>query len=462
MSDNWEHIIKNKLQNDAVNPPTSAWDAINDSSWTHKIKSKSAQASHPPVPKKLTQSVFQQNQIHTFLGGIGLKAAALIIGIAGSAIGLYYASQSPQKMELSANTSSPTEISKNPINPITPQPHNPNTHPNPITPKTPQPHNPIPSLTPLTFINPTQLSKQNPIPPKPQNPITLQPHNPNTPPTPYLFYSKALTHSPVNSLKPSELFPHFPQKKKSKPSHLKPNFSVYAGVQQRLNSIVYTHSKERGSYQHWPIQRDRGLVLGLTLNHKWVVESGIFKASAKSQLRIDKLPFYKTPIKINPQRKVIEVQTPYHQRIIDANGVALHPNGVNWRDTSRFYAISFEENHHADFLEIPLSFGYKHTWNRFLFSAQVGGLVLLPQKVQSDFKLSIDNKENSTFEFRQEKTLKNKILYEGFTQVQIGYYFIPQLNTYINVVLPGLHENNPNKVLSTQNLRFQLGINYQF
>jgi hypothetical protein len=121
MSDNWEHIIKNKLQNDAVNPPTSAWDAINDSTWTQKIQSKSAQASHPPVPKKLTQSVFQQNQIHTFLGGIGLKAAALIIGIAGSAIGLYYASQSPQKMELSANNNpSPTKISPNPTTPLNP------------------------------------------------------------------------------------------------------------------------------------------------------------------------------------------------------------------------------------------------------------------------------------------------------------------------------------------------------
>ena len=180
-------------------------------------------------------------------------------------------------------------------------------------------------------------------------------------------------------------------------------------------------------------------------------------------MRIDKLPYYKTPIKVNPQRKVIEIHTPYHQIIIDAKDVALLPNGANWRDTSKYYTVSFEENQHAEFLEIPLSFGYKHTWHRFLFSAQVGGLILLPQKVQSDFKLTINNKENSSFEFNQEKRpLKNKALYEGFAQMQFGYYLIPQLNTYINVLLPGLHENNPNKVLSTQNIRFQLGLNYLF
>lgn len=238
---------------------------------------------------------------------------------------------------------------------------------------------------------------------------------------------------------------------------------MHTGFQQRLNRLVYTHAKERGSYQHWPIQRNQGAILGLTLNNKWLLESGVFKASATSYLRIDKLPYYKTPIKVNPQRKVIEVSTPYHQRIIDAKDVALHPNGANWRDTGKYYDISFEENQHAEFLEIPLSFGYKYTWHRFLFSAQVGGLILLPQKVQSDFKLTINNKENSSFEFNQEKRpLKNKALYEGFAQLQFGYYLIPQLNTYINVLLPGLHENNPNKVLSTQNLRVQLGLNYQF
>jgi hypothetical protein len=40
MTENWEDIIKNKLQHDAVTPPPSAWEAINDSSWTQKIKSK--------------------------------------------------------------------------------------------------------------------------------------------------------------------------------------------------------------------------------------------------------------------------------------------------------------------------------------------------------------------------------------------------------------------------------------
>ena len=62
------------------------------------------------------------------------------------------------------------------------------------------------------------------------------------------------------------------RKKKSKPSHLKPDFSVHAGLQQRLNKLKYTYSKERSTYQHWPIQRDQGLIVGLTLNNKWILE----------------------------------------------------------------------------------------------------------------------------------------------------------------------------------------------
>ena len=428
MSDNWEHIIKIKLQNDAVTPTQSAWEAINDSAWTNKIKSKTQEASHPPVPKKLTQSVFQQNHIQHILGGISLKAAAIVIGVTASALAIYTQTKNSQPQ---------TEVTSNDINPQTEITSN----SKPQTKETQTPSIPNSQLPTPTTLNPKTITTQ----------------------TPYTLYSKSLTHSPLDPLNPLAPFPNFPQKKKSKPSHLKPNFTVHAGVQQRLNRLVYTHTKERGTYQHWPIQRNQGVILGLTRNDKWLLESGIFKANASSYLRIDKLPYYKTPIKVNPQRKVIEVHTPYHQIIIDAKDVALLPNGANWRDTSKYYTVSFEENQHAEFLEIPLSFGYKHTWHRFLFSAQVGGLILLPQKVQSDFKLTINNKENSSFEFNQEKRpLKNKALYEGFAQMQFGYYLIPQLNTYINVLLPGLHENNPNKVLSTQNIRFQLGLNYLF
>ena len=132
MSDNWEHIIKNKLQNDAVTPPPSAWEAINDSAWTNKIKSKSHQASHPPVPKKLTQSVFQQNQIQNILGGISLKAAAIVIGVTASALAIFTQTKNSQpQTEVTSNDINPqTEITQTPksqletpttSNPVTPQ-----------------------------------------------------------------------------------------------------------------------------------------------------------------------------------------------------------------------------------------------------------------------------------------------------------------------------------------------------
>lgn len=448
MSENWEDIIKNKLQHDAITPPPSAWETINDSAWTNKIKSKSQQASHSPVPKKLTQSVFQQNHIQYILGGISLKAAAVVIGITASALAIYTQTQNPQ----TPNSQPQTEVTQTPNSQLQTE-ETPNSQPRTEVTQPKTWHYALKNPQPILF-------SPNSQPQTEQTELTQTPYSHLQ--TPYSFYSKSLTHTPLNPLNPSELFPNFPRKKESKPSHLKPNVAVHVGLQQRLNRIVYTHSKERGAYQNWPIQRDQGLILGLTLNDKWVLETGIFNASAQSNLTLTKLPYYKTPIKIHPQRKVIEIHTPHHHRIIDANGIALHPNGTNWRDTSKFYTLSFEENHRAQFIEIPLSMGYKHTWRRFLFSAQLGGMLLLPQKIQSDFRLSINNNENTTIEFSQEKTVKNRTLYEGFVQMQVGYYLIPQLNTYINVLLPGLHENNTNAIVSPQNLRFQVGLNYHF
>ena len=495
MTENWEDIIKNKLQHDAVTPPPSAWEAINDSSWTQKIKSKSEQASHPQVPKKLTHKVFQHAQIQPYFGGIGIKAAALIIGIAGSAIGLYYATQTYNNQLDKGNTIAQTEAIVNPINP---QATNPklqilSSEPETLKPQTEAPKTPTQTLKPQSsnfraqsqnlisqspILSPQyrnlklptlnaqsqtpSLQNQN-LEPQSQNPslqnLTLEPQS-QTPSE--NFSSKRLTAIEIQPLTLTETNFSVSRKTPRKTSHLKPQLDLHAGIQQRLNKRKYTNSKERSTYQHWPIQREQGLIVGLTLNNKWILETGIFNSSAKSNLAINKLPYYKTPIKINAQRKTIEINTPHHQRTINAHGVALLPNGANWRDTSKYYAISFEENHHAQFIEIPLSMGYKHTWHRFLFSAQLGGMLLLPQKVQTDFRLTINNAENTTFEFQQDKTIKNNILYQGFAQMQVGYYLIPQLNTYINVLLPGLHENNPNATVSVQNLRFQVGLNYNF
>jgi hypothetical protein len=474
MTENWEDIIKNKLQHDAVTPPPSAWEAINDSSWTQKIKSKSEQASHPQVPKKLTHKVFQHAQIQPYFGGIGIKAAALIIGIAGSAIGLYYATQTYNNQLDKGNTIAQTEAIVNPINP---QATNPklqilSSEPETLKPQIEAPKTPTQTLKPQSSNFRAQspnLISQSPnlklptLNAQSQNPslqnLTLEPQS-QTPSE--NFSTKNLTAIEIQPLTLTETNFSVSRKTPRKTSHLKPQLDLHAGIQQRLNKRKYTNSKERSTYQHWPIQREQGLIVGLTLNHKWILETGIFNASAKSNLTLNKLPYYKTPIKINPQRKTIEINTPHHQRTINAHGVALLPNGANWRDTSKYYAISFEENHHAQFIEIPLSMGYKHTWHRFLFSAQLGGMLLLPQKVQTDFRLTINNAENTTFEFQQDKTIKNNILYQGFAQMQVGYYLIPQLNTYINVLLPGLHENNPNATVSVQNLRFQVGLNYNF
>ncbi len=154
--------------------------------------------------------------------------------------------------------------------------------------------------------------------------------------------------------------------------------------------------------------------------------------------------------------------TPFNEGIIDASKTELLPPGANWRDSSKFYRVNFEENQYVHIIEIPVSVGYQFSYKRFLVGAQLGGLVYIPRNIKTDYTLEIINSEKSTFTANKEKTIRNKYFYHGFAQLQVGYLITPAIAANFNAYLPGLSENNPNNALSTDNLRFQMGLNYRF
>ena len=464
MIDNWEHIIKNKFQNETLNPPPQAWESINDSSWTQKIKQKSELSTSPSVPTHLTQKVFLQNQIQTFFSGLGIKAAAVLIGVSTSAVGWYYVNQ---KSVPSPSINPPiqeqiTSIDNNEVL---------SSSQNSRTLNLTNPSAPNSTLTHKLGLRNTG-NATSPTPLVTRNPEIANTHvlandskiseNTNEIIPDIELYSQTLQKHVFETFGPFLNSKYDSKSSRNRSSHLKTQLQVYAGVKKSLNTINYINTKERLQYQHAPMQRNQGVNVGAILNNRWILETGLYQSYSKSTLNLRGVPFHKTPLKIHPQRKILELKSPYNDGEIDVSKTEMLPPGANWRDSSKFYKVNFVETHYVDLLEIPISIGYQLQVKRFLLSAQLGGLVYIPRNLRSDFTIQIQNTDKTTFSGTKEKTVRNKYLYQGFAQIQVGYRITPAIAANFNAYLPGLSENNPNKALSTDNLRFQMGLNYSF
>lgn len=467
MIDNWEHIVKNKFQNETLTPPPQLWEGINDNSWTQKIKQKSELAPNPSVPTHLTQKVFLQNQIQTFFSGLGLKAAAIFIGVGTSAVGWYYVNhKSPASQPINSPIQERVTAFDHSESPSSTQSSSTQNIEKPGSLRYPNSTN-NPELISRNTGNKTPLPllvNRNPeISNTPTIPIESKTFENTNERVPEIeLYSQLLQKHEFEPFGPFINSKYDSKSNHNRSSHLKPQIQMYAGVKKSLNTINYINSKERLQYQHTPIQRNQGVNIGAILKNHWILETGLFQSYAKSTINLYGVPFYKTPIKINPQRKILELKSPFNEGIIDVSKTEMLPPGANWRDSSKFYKVNFIENHYVDFLEIPLSIGYQMQVKRFFLSAQFGGLLYIPRNLQSDYSIEIINPQKTIFSGTKEKSVRNKYLYQGFAQLQIGYRITPAIAANFNAYLPGLSDNNPNKALSTDNLRFQMGLNYYF
>jgi len=138
------------------------------------------------------------------------------------------------------------------------------------------------------------------------------------------------------------------------------------------------------------------------------------------------------------------------------------PQGANWRDTSKYYLINFKENHRVQFTEIPLSIGYKYDLGRFNIKLDLGGVMLVPRRIDSDFLIELQNPKNDKFVFNNSKMIRNKYQFSGFSQLQIGCYIKRSMNLYINGFLPTVIINDTPKPINKSQIRFQVGLNYYF
>jgi len=464
MKDNWKHIIQNKFQNEELNAPPELWDRINDNLWTKRIQQKFDQTHNLPAPPELAAKIFAQNKTQPLYRQLFIKAAAIFIGASICALGWYHTHQKnkgPQTPNLSIQeqitVSESEQAQSNSDN---------------------YKYENIPNIN---SVHSTDFDSS-------ENQEILGFNSDLFPLTDFIestfIYSNLLIDSTATfhineelsniEIKSQFLRPHIfnfsPSSilnldltlESSLESHSKPKLQIYTGIQKTINTIEYTNSKEQFSYQHTPKQRNHGVLIGASFNNEWFVESGLYQSYAKSNLNFKGVSYFKTPVKINPQLQLIEIKTPYIDQKIDARQTELLPPGANWRDTNKYYKVNYIENYHVDLIEIPLSVGYKLQVDKWLLSAQLGGLLYMPRKLRSDFTLQFDNPKKTTFTGNQEKIVRNKYQYHGFAQIRVGYRIVPDITANIDMQLPQLDDNNPNEYLSFKNVRYQLGLNYYF
>jgi len=460
MNNSWEEILGKKFQNDSVSPPKSAWEQIQDSSWQNALKNKAINTQAPEIPIGLKHAVFKKVGISNGLWGLGLKTAAIIGGISISAAGLFWVNQNSQKIKTEESHLGVVEKieTKNTLDKKSSPdktPHNDNE----------DSHNPIEKPGTTHFLssrNNNNFRIQEPYSNSKNISIASSENESESIVDPLEFQSKLWEGFTVFDIS-EEIIPKFKTPTQAKRiSPIKPEVQFYIGGQNRLGILKTNTAKERINYTIEPIQRQLGLILGLTYNKHWTLESGIFKSMAQSNLSLIGVPFYKTPVKIFPQRKSIEVNSPYHQNKIDASKSDFLPQGANWRDTSKYYLINFKENHRVQFTEIPLSIGYKYDLGRFNIKLDLGGVMLVPRRIDSDFLIELQNPKNDKFVFNNSKMIRNKYQFSGFSQLQIGCYIKRSMNLYINGFLPTVIINDTPKPINKSQIRFQMGLNYYF
>ena len=460
MNNSWEEILGKKFQNDSVSPPKSAWEQIQDSSWQNALKNKAINTQAPEIPIGLKHAVFKKVGISNGLWGLGLKTAAIIGGISISAAGLFWVNQNSQKIKTEDSHLGVVEKieTKNTLDKKSSPdktPHNDNE----------DSHNPIEKPGTTHFLssrNNNNFRIQGPYSNSKNISITSSENESESIVDPLEFRSKVWEGFTVFDIS-EEIIPKFKtptQAKRNSP--IKPEVQYYIGGQNRLGILKTNTAKERINYTIEPIQRQIGLLMGIIYNKHWTLESGIYKSLAQSNLSLSKVPFYKTPVKILPQRKTIEVNSPYHQNKIDASKSELLPPGANWRDTGKYYLINFKENHLVQFTEIPISLGYKYDWGRLNFKFDLGGVLLVPRKIESEFLIELQNPKKETFQFNNTKIIRNNYQYTGFTQLQVGCYIARGMNLYVNSFMPGIILNDTPKPIHNKKVRFQIGLNYYF
>ena len=463
MSKNWLDIIRKQFSEDKVTPPDASWENITEDLWTKNIESKFQQNSQATPPHHLSKDILQKVPYSSTGVSTLLKVSAGVLGVAASVSAIIFYTQN------SSNTAEKTTHS------IVKRSESIDGNRSPLLSKTGQ-HEVISEET-NTSSNVQATNKLNTSFPsentshsetKSNTQITVSPaesqelseySNVNED-----IIGKTLEASIVPQLiletSSVNLNPYIAQKRK-----LNHTFQWSMGIEKQVKSAYWENSGERYFFSKTPIQRDYGAHFGLLWNKHWKFKTGLYTANGSYKREFRNTPFFKTPVKMRPKKRLIKISAENYSKEIDATNVALFPRGVSPTDTSKYYRINYLENINFSYWEVPITLGYQTNFHRLSLGINLGGRLLITRKVDALFELTINNPANQSFQFQYSKASIGKTFFQGFIELQGGIKFTRHLGVSGNLLIPNmLTTNSPyiSQVKDPTNVRATLGLNYNF
>ena len=256
------------------------------------------------------------------------------------------------------------------------------------------------------------------------------------------------------------LNPYIAQKRK-----LNHTFQWSMGIEKQVKSAYWENSGERYFFSKTPIQRDYGAHFGLLWNKHWTFKTGLYTANGSYKREFRNTPFFKTPVKMRPKKRLIKISAENYNKEIDATNIALFPRGISPTDTSKYYRIDYLENVNFSYWEVPITLGYQTNFHRLSLGINLGGRFLITRKVDALFELTINNPANQSFQFEYSKASIGKTFFQGFIELQSGYKISSHLQIVGNLLLPNMLTTNSTyieQVKDPTNVRATLGLNYNF
>lgn len=487
MKHDWEDIIQNHLNKDSVNPPNHLWSNIKNDLWTSKISQDLNQNAHITPPKNVTQNLWNQPSLAAKSSIATGKWALIVSGIGAVSIAViaiaqqFYSPKFPEtypleKIETPVPTDPSNTFHNNTLSSIALHPHIPSSN------EFETAHNTASLATP-SFGTVKNSHKSDPREPEmattlaKNNVLEYNQHNAlpiftNSSPDPFIPTQDNLQQDPNDLMAKSLLMnpsvlesipvgligiKSSPQRMRALPRH---SHNFYVGLQKNISQQTLTRQTERLDFVRNPPQRIGGLVGGYQLDQKWILESGFHWGSLGYDLNLKDISYYETPVRINPMRKVLRIQTEHHQTDFETRNTAFHAPGVSVRDTQNYYKINYQESINRHYYEIPISIGYAFRYKQFYGSTHIGGRYIISYQTDAHITVTILNPEQTQFVHQVRKPIKDQNIFRGFAQCRAGWQFLPHWDLYANTLwLP------TDKAADNEFIRFgglQMGLNYLF
>lgn len=463
MSKNWLHVILKQFSEDKVTPPDISWDNIREDLWTKNIERKFQKNSQATPPNHLSKDILQKIP-HSSAGVSTLmKVTAGIFGLAASVSALiFYTQESPSTAQKTipsmVKTTEPINGNKSIIL------DNAGQHEVINEGTTSSSNNQSTNELTTSFLkenisnSATKSNAQIESFPALSQEIS-QSHNINE-----NIIGKTLEPSTVPEWKIEtrrvDIIPYTSKTRKPRNT-----FQWSIGVQKQVKSAYWENSGERYFFSKTPVQRDYGAQFRLLLNNHWNFKTGLFTANGSYKREFKNTPFFKTPVKITPKKRLIKISAENYNKEIDATNIALFPRGVSPTDTSKYYRIDYLEDVKFSYWEIPITMGYQTNFHRLTFGINLGGRFLVTRKVDALFELTINNPANQSFQYQYSKASIGKTFFQGFIELQSCFKINRHIEIAGNLLIPNTSTTNLPYISEAKNptvVRGTLGLNYNF